>query len=60
MNHKQKTRFARKLLSNEEKREDCSIFQSEAWDMRKYAKFEKVQRQREAASDRKKIKNFAS
>jgi hypothetical protein len=60
MNHKQKIKLAKKMLSNEEKRKKTSIFQSKNWDIRKYSKFDKIQKQRQKSLEKNKLKFIIS
>jgi len=53
MNHKEKKRIARRMMTNDEIKAKVPPFQSEAWEARKESKIKNVARNEAAAKKRK-------
>lgn len=60
MNHNQKRKLARKMLTREEIKKGVPIFQSEKWSARAEEKAIKEDKKRAKAEERRKLKELAS
>jgi hypothetical protein len=60
MNHQQKIKMARKMLTKQEKEEHHSLFLSSAWLDRSQAIKNRLQKIKEKAIDKQKLKNIVA